>query len=201
MLVTVSGIVGSGKTTAAKAVAARLRHDGIEPVELWNFRTLECFTRLRKAAPTTNDSVEGPADSPRGLHYRPRTLTAALAAGYAVRILAFRRYRSRRRGAHHICNRYFYDNFSHFALRTRRERFWLALLRLLVPTPDLAILVVASPATIAERRPNYAPEYLSAVGAASARLPGLFPELQTVSTDGEGGLARVNDLASALRPR
>jgi thymidylate kinase len=199
MLVTVSGIVGSGKSTATKAIANRLRQDGIEPVELWNFRELECFRRLGRRSPKVADTAEADVESPRGMHYTPRTLTAVLAAGYALRILAFRRHRRRRRATHHVCNRYFYDNISHFALRTWQERFWLTFLRLLIPTPDLAILVVASPDTIARRRPNYAPEYLAAVGDAYARLPVLFPELRTISTDEEGALAGVNDLGAALR--
>jgi thymidylate kinase len=199
MLVTVSGIVGGGKTTTAKIVTERLRHNAIEPVEVWNFRRLACFARLSRRAPDSLDGFDAVAPAQRGVNYAPRTFTAALAVGYAVRIVSFRRYRFRRRGTHHVCNRYFYDNFAHFALRTRRERFWLALLRFLIPTPDLAILVVASPSTISHRRSNYAPEYLSAVAAAYERLPGLFPELRTVSTDSDDATALVSDLAGALR--
>ena len=201
MLVTVSGIVGSGKTTAVRVVADRMRANDAHPVEVWNFRSLECFAWLGRRAPRTGRRLHTPPVPQRGRHYVPRTLTALMALGYALRILSFRWYRFKHRGSHHICNRYFYDNFAHFALGTRRERLWMALLRMLIPQPDLAILVVASPTTIAGRRPNYAPEYLSEVSAGYARLVQLFPRMQTVSTDREAGLVAVSQLTDALHRR
>jgi len=199
MLVTVSGIVGSGKTTTAKLLADALRNRGIEPVEVWNFRSLPCFTWSGGQQPRSMDRLDARAGSARGLNYTRRPLTAILAAGYAVRILSFRWYRFTHRDSHHVCNRYFYDNFAHFELGSRSERLWAALLRWLIPRPDLAILLVASTDTIAQRRGNYSAEYLSEVMAAYARLPRLFPQVQTVATDNEASFARVNELAGGLR--
>ena len=199
MLVTISGIVGSGKTTIAKHVAEGLRGDGGDPVEIWNFRSLECFEWLRDRTTRTTEVVDGREASVRGVDYTPRTLTASLTAGYVLRILSFRWYRFRHRGRHHICNRYFYDNFAHFELRTRGERFWARLLRALIPRPDLAILLTAASDTIAQRRRRYSQDYLSPVAAAYTRLPRLFPEVRIIATDSETAFARARELAGALR--
>ena len=198
MLVTVSGMVGSGKSTAVTHIVALLRQEGFLNVEAWNFRSLPCFGRTRADRDgDTSDGVPGSNSVPeRGRGYTRRRLTAALAMGYIARAVSFRVYRLSHRGPR-VCNRYFFDNFSHFELESRRERLWLGLLRVLLPRPDLAILLVASADTIARRRPNYSSDYVAQVHAAYAELPNLFPELEVLSTDEPGALNRLDALVKA----
>jgi hypothetical protein len=84
-----------------------------------------------------------------------------------------------------VIDRYFYDNFVHYELRTRRERLYATVLRRLIPTPDIALVLVASDDTISARRPAYAREYITAVGTRYRDLPRMFPHLISVRTDGD----------------
>lgn len=194
MLITVSGSVGSGKTTVAAHVIRVLEREGVSATE-WRFQSLPCFTFLKpQRASRAPEGVESPAK--RWTGYRRKPLTARVALGYVARILAFRVFR-RWRGSRgcYISNRYFYDNLVHYRLETTLERLYVAVLRTLVPTPDLAILLVASPETIAARRPQYATEYVSSLQEAYKRLHAQFPALVEISTDlGQPTLERVEQV-------
>lgn len=185
MLVTISGMVGSGKTTAANHVRRLAENEGVRAT-CWRFQSLPCFRFLqagdRGAAPHAEQAQSGRAA--RWSDYRRRPLTARVALGYVVRILAFRLFR-RWRGSQEVqvSNRYFYDSFVHYELKTPAERLYATLLQRLVPAPDLAILLMASPETITARRPQYAREYLSSVGQAYRNLRLRFPQLIEISTD------------------
>lgn len=201
MLVTVSGIVGSGKSTVVRHIIEVLEHDGVAAT-YWHFRSLPCFT-FRVGRPRRKTSREDREQAPaeRWNEYQRRRLTARLTLGYMGRILAFRLFR-RWRGSREcqISNRYFYDNFVHYELNTRIERMYAALLRRLVPVPDVAILLVASLSTIAARRPEYSADYLSSVEHAYKNLRLLFPQLVEISTDpGEPTFDRVDVLLRERR--
>jgi thymidylate kinase len=189
LLVTVSGIVGSGKSTTARIIVDSVRQGGQRTATLWHFRSLPCF-RFAKGPGTGRDSQPDKSDteSERRPDYRPRSLSAAKAIGYLWRILLFRAYLAR--NAHSadviVTNRYFFDNLAHFTLSTRRERTYTRVLRAFMPVPDVGLLLVAAPDTIAERRPAYSSHYVEHVGQGYRRLTGLFPKLVTIHTDGEG---------------
>lgn len=186
MLITVSGIVGSGKTTAATRVAEALREHGVEATVV-RFQSLPCFrlpSPSRRSAGAPGPAHEGETSERRGVGYRQRPLSAPLAAGYVARVIAFRAYSVRWPSSNaHILNRYFYDNFVHLQLRTFRERAYYSLLRRLVPAPDLALHVVSDLPTLASRRPNYSMEYLAVLNEAyRGRLPE-FPGVVELRTD------------------
>lgn len=188
MLITLSGMVGSGKSTIARELARIFEQDG-RRVQQWRFQSLPCFrwfggaSRQQPSAPRSS-SPEAPG-AMRGVGYRRRRLTAALAAGYAARMVAFRVFLWREGKADDvlICDRYFYDNFAHWQLATRRERLYARLLHWLMPTPDLAIVLRARSEAIAARNPGYAPEYLVNVAAAYERLDTRFQEVTVIETD------------------
>lgn len=194
MLVTISGVVGAGKSTAEDRIRAVLQSEGI-PVDSWRFRTLPCFS-LPFSRPRQASKAAPPEPEIRGRGYRRKTLTLAATVGYLGRMAAFRLYRRRHRSSSWvICNRYFYDNLAHFELDTRWARRYVALLRQCMPKPDLAILLVASPGTIAERRPQYTAEYLDRVGHAYREMRAVFPELVVLNSDhGHGALESLERL-------
>jgi len=190
-------MVGSGKTTAAAHVQRLLERDGVH-VTRWRFQTLPCFDLLRPRSVHRKGRKE-PDRTQRWTGYRRKRLTARVTLGYVLRILIFRWFRWHSLQGFHIATRYFYDNFVHYALDTPMERFYAALLQRLVPVPDIPILLVASSQTIAERRPNYSPEYLAAVEKAYGELRTRFPELVEISTD--PGAATLDRLEAILRSR
>lgn len=202
MFISVSGMVGAGKTTVANAIADSLRASGLEATT-WRFQSLPCFTLLRRSLhpsahqPRTSaeDGKAGPA-TVRGAGYRRNRLTLSRTLVYLVRILAFRAYMLLwRRGEWRVFNRYFYDLFAHLDLTRRAERRYFALLQALVPIPDLAIVTVAELETVARRRPNYSSEYLREVAAAYRRLQRDVPGLVEIRTDpGDPGVEQVDAL-------
>jgi hypothetical protein len=85
-------------------------------------------------------------------------------------------------------NRYFYDNLAHYLLTTRIERIYISLLRLIIPAPDLPLVLFASLEATAERRSNYAHAYLGEVRAGYENLQQYFPELIVISSEDRIGM-------------
>jgi thymidylate kinase len=182
MLITVSGVVGSGKSTAADYIASLVEREGI-PGRVLRFQWLPCFTWFRSAnAPT---SPSGNAEIvPQRVGYRRRTLTARATLGYIARMVAFRVFRwTSARNTCSVCDRYFYDNLVHYELRSPLEHAYARLLHACMPLPDLAILLVASPTAIHERRWEYSSEYLSSMADAYTQLSRRCQELLAVQTE------------------
>lgn len=197
MVISVSGTVGSGKSTAASGVADAMRRHGQE-VALLRFQKLPCFTVFRTRLSPPVEVVEGfpeqPVNAIRWANYTQKPLGPLQAAVYLARMIAFRIYRARWSGDRvYVLNRYFYDLFAHYRLATNAERFWLRLLRAAMPVPDLAIVVLADVEALAARRPEYAPEYLAASSAAYSKLRRDFPNLVELRND-----AGVADLTARL---
>jgi hypothetical protein len=202
VLVTISGMVGAGKSSGEGRIIRLLRREGV-PAESWRFRTLPCFTFSFGSSSRASVEAPRPTPAPRGRGYRRKPLTLSATVGYVGRIMAFRAYRRlHRTPGWAICNRYFYDSLAHFEFDAPGARRYMAMLKRLMPRPDLAILFVASPDVIAGRRPLYTPEYLQQVGAAYRTLAAQFPELVLVNTDpGHGGHEFVERLIGDLRRR
>jgi thymidylate kinase len=183
MLITVSGAVGSGKSTAVAHVI-RCFEDAGHRATMWHFRSLPCFTWWHTLDTRSEQAGSGSRELPRRLGYRRKLLTGRVAFAIAARAVAFRLFRRwRGAGAVCVCNRYFYDNLAHYELRARSERGYVWVLSRIIPTPDLAILMVASVETIRSRRPQYANEYLVSTSESYRALQERFPELVTVSSD------------------
>jgi thymidylate kinase len=182
--VTVSGMVGTGKTTTVKHILDVLRREGVD-ADQWRFQRLPCITLGRRSAATMpREPTDRKDRAPRGQGYRARVLTSGTALGYVVRTFAFRVYRRWTFSPRWVVsNRYFYDSFAHFDLSVGRGRLYARVLRRLVPKPDLAILMVASPEALAARRPQYSIDYIKRVEAAYRGLRELFPELIEVNSE------------------
>lgn len=185
MLITISGMVGSGKSTTAAAAVKYLEEAGHRPSYV-RFRYLKIFGFSRPERPQQRErATEGAAPETlvRGKRFAIRRLTAARTAGYLVRILAFRMSGTSELRGCAVVDRYFYDNFIQYRLQSRVERLYLAVLRRLIPVPDVALLLVARDETISARRPNYDPRYVQAAGRRYRELPQLFPNLLRIDTD------------------
>lgn len=187
MLITISGMVGSGKSTTAAGVVDLLAKEGFQPRHL-RFRYLRLFgfRRIAQRRRTPEAGDDGEVQQ-RGAGFALRRLTAVLTAGYAVRIIAFWFSGVGGKSRCDVLDRYFYDSFVHYQLTSFRERLYMRALRRLIPTPDLSILLVASDSTILMRRRNYSAEYLGIMGRRYLELPTVFPHLICICTDPYGG--------------
>lgn len=196
MMITVSGMVGSGKSTVAKHIVQVLKSSGVSAHHV-RFRSVGWMGARSEERPRPVQS--GPTDAPlrgRWSGFQLRTLTAKVAVGYMARIMIFRM--TGAAGASSDCvvfDRYFYDSFVHYALVTRRERCYASLIQRTLPVPDVSFLLMASSATLMRRRPEYAPEYVTVVERQYQQLLTRFPELVEIRTDsGEPTLERVEAL-------
>jgi thymidylate kinase len=76
----------------------------------------------------------------------------------------------------------------HYHLAQKRERFYFRLLRRILPKPDLALMFVASPENIIERRRHYDPDYLQRLSERYAEVIREFPNITVIRTDEFDGL-------------
>jgi thymidylate kinase len=184
MLITVSGMVGSGKSTTAKRLIELLSESGMSPTYI-RFRSLGVFGFARRPPP--NAATDGAAGE-HGSHLRAtgfklRRLTAPRALVYAVRMIAFRATGVGRIGRCDVLDRYFYDNLIQYKLTSHLERAYLYVLRQLIPVPDIPVLLVASAETLSMRRPTYAREYVVQASQQYHRIRTIFPNLIQIDTD------------------
>jgi thymidylate kinase len=173
LLITVSGMDGSGKSSAAGTIKEHLEGRG-RSVELsWGRLDAERELLGRIAGPvkrllsqrdTIADpvavlgaSAEGKATPPpKGSAFRRLVKWAWVLVIAVVQARNLRRTARRRRaGRIVLCDRWLTDALIDIQLRYRgRYRLAQAILRLAVPTPDLALLLEVDAATAAQRKPG-----------------------------------------------
>jgi thymidylate kinase len=179
LLVTVSGMDGAGKSTAAGIIETRLRAAGLPAEIVWGRIGGESVLLNRLATPvkrvvrrsgTVADPVAagGPGiqkvQDPREGQGRRRlvswvwiVIVATANAG------SYRRAASlRRRGTHVICDRWATDAFVDLELRYGRHRLAEGMLRRLSPERDLGVLLEIDARTAARRKPGDQAEHVLA---------------------------------------
>lgn len=198
-VVTLSGVVGAGKSTAARAIVEDLRAAGCEAVHV-RFQDFIRWTNGGKAPRRRGEGCQTEdvrKDRVRWAGYRRRRLTLRIAAGYVFRTLLFRaRLRRWPRRTILVFDRYFYDSLVHFDLT--RGQVALKLLLRSIPPPDQAALLMIPAPTILERRPDYAREYAEQVALGYERLAARLPGIMVVETI---DFAAVNETADRIAAR
>jgi len=190
MLITFSGIVGSGKSTNAKQAHRFLQEAGYAAVYL-RFRFLKARRILRALF-----AKKPPAVSPLPKKAKPQRhatalrrqallkLTLTRTVGYLWRIILFRIFAAiRLRRKIIIVDRFYYDSLVHYSLTGRRERFFLRLIKAALPIPQLALMLIARPQTILRRRPNYDGAYVQQLHRHYQQMAQEFPHLIVLQTD------------------
>lgn len=203
MLITFSGIVGSGKSTSAKYVRDLLEAQQLDPVYL-RFRFLSWRKMMvggGNKKPASEAKKQTAPQRPRALrNQKPASLTFALFAGYVARMLNFRLFRHvKLRDRIAICDRYFYDNLVHYRLESRVELLYFRILCKVMPRPDLGLMTTAAPEIIIRRRGHYEPNYIYRLHEKYQRISEVFCDLRLVKTDDTEQATDV--LASLLRER
>lgn len=198
MLITFSGMVGSGKSTHSKNVIRLLRGFGYSPY-LIHFRQIGWRHLLRSSAlprsrrtPPTSPRKQGETSPPAPqvrLCQSDKQWSLIRFFGYLLYIFCFRLFLLLHHRQHLlILNRYFYDNFAHFRIATWRDRLYLRVLLAVVPKPDLAFLLVVHPENAHRRRPTYALEALRQMAVNYGHLQQFVNGMILVITDDMHGV-------------
>ncbi|RIK81432.1 hypothetical protein DCC62_02255 [candidate division KSB1 bacterium] len=193
MLITFSGMVGSGKSKNAQNTLLLLQEFGHAPHYL-RFRMLGWWQLFNppSRAPWQMREESSSEKPPRPLMMGSRKrrlgldkrLTTLVFVGYLLRILRFRIYRF----LYHrhdllVLNRYFYDNLAQFRAVNAREQKYLRLLLDAIPKPDLAFLMVVRPETALQRRASYHRHELQQLAENYARIQKQISRLMVIATD------------------
>jgi thymidylate kinase len=178
LTISISGVVGSGKSTTAQAIVDLLRSQGRE-AEHVRFRELVSVAGQRTRPGTSQNGGEpGPTAEParRGVGYRQKRLTIRTAAGYIARSMLFRA-RVRRWPVQTVLifDRYFYDSLAHYEIG--RTGWLMKAVEGTVPTPTVGVLLLHEPHMIGERRPLYSSEYITLASLGYEQLARRFNQL------------------------
>ncbi|MFQ5632235.1 MAG: hypothetical protein ACE5I1_25980 [bacterium] len=189
MLITFSGIVGSGKSTNAKYARDMVEELAQRPVYL-RFRFLSWKKML---AGGSKRNLSNPQQKQQGLRTsKIAPLTFVRFVGYLGRMLNFRLFRLiKLRQCVAICDRYFYDNLVHYRLESLCERIYLQILKKAMPAPDISFMLTADPETIIQRRRHYEPNYIYKLSENYKKVAGAFENLTIVKTDGTKEVAAI----------
>lgn len=190
MLITFSGIVGSGKSTNAKQTHRFLQEAGYPAVYL-RFRFLKArrilralFTKKHQAISPVPRKTKAPRHTTTLRHQAILKLTLTRTMAYLWRIMLFRIFAAiRLRRKIIILDRFYYDSLVHYSLTGRFERFYLVLIKTALPRPQLALMLIAPPRTILHRRPNYDGAYVQQLYHNYLQLTKTFPHLIVLQTD------------------
>jgi thymidylate kinase len=188
MLITFSGIVGSGKSTNAKHVFKLLQEQDYPAVYI-RFRFLT-WRKIFRPLPAKRKRRHAHKKAALKAHDKPLRcqptvpLTLIRFLGYLWRTLIFRAFVRMRLGQKiAIVDRFYYDSFTHYKLASRAERVYLGILKKAMPAPDLALMFIAEPKIILRRRPHYDGEYIQRLYRNYSQIAREFPHLIIIKTD------------------
>ena len=186
VIVSLSGAVGSGKSTTARAVVELLRAQGrpAEHVRFQDFVPLRLRTERRRALRPQRTGEGGSLIRPEGTRrhdYRLRPLTLSVTAAYLLRSIFFRvALRRWPKETILVFDRYFYDSLVHFDLD--RAGLLLEVLRRTLPAPAVAGLLLIPEETLRQRRSHYSADYARLATTAYERLAARFVWLIAIRT-------------------
>jgi thymidylate kinase len=164
LLISFSGLDGSGKSTHVAEAAALLERSGLRVRVLAFWDDVVVLTRFRE------DFVHKVYQSERGIgapgkpvrrrdkNVRVWYLTLARHALYSLDAYNLRRVIARQRNADVdvvIMDRYLYDELANLPLNSFLSRSLVRLLLRLAPRPELALLLDADPEAACARKPEY----------------------------------------------
>lgn len=182
VVITFSGMVGSGKSVCAKYVGGNLMEQGL-PVYYLRFRFLSLKSFFEKKTGFSKFVFKEKTIPERSLRFKNFRLRSNLRFLGAMLYYAWRGYlfslliKVRYSNDLVVVDRYIYDYLVQYRLEERRYRPLFRRFLKLLPRPDLAFVLLADFETVQRTRPFYAPEYIQLNLANYRRLREICPEI------------------------
>jgi thymidylate kinase len=169
LLVSFSGIDGSGKSTQIDSLQLRLRDAGlrVRRLEFWDdIAVLRQFREFSRSALFKGDTAVGAPGKP--VNRRDKNVQTWYMHAFRfflyfldaiwLNVVAIQTGRSNTDVV--IYDRYLYDELANLPMRSRITRTYILLLLKLASRPDIAFLLDADPEQARERKPEYPIEFV-----------------------------------------
>jgi len=187
-LISFSGIDGAGKSTQIASLRDSLSSRGWKVAQIAFWDDAAVFARFRagvtlRVLPTQPKSAEEPPLR-RDKNVSAWYLTLIRSVFYALDALRLRAVvaRTAKSGTDFIIlDRWTYDQLVHIKSRTRFARAYIRIVFALAPSPDLPLLLDASPDDAFRRKPEYPLAFLHEYRQAFLALKEFVPKLQIIS--------------------
>lgn len=169
VLISFSGVDGSGKSTQITAVCEELTRRGCQTKLLAFWDDVVVLTRYRESFVHKVFKSEQGIGSPekpvnrRDKNVRRWYLTIARHALYLLDALNLRRVISLARRSNPdviVMDRYIYDELANLPLSSPLSRAFVKIVGIIVPRPDVAFLLDADPEAARTRKPEYPLEFM-----------------------------------------
>jgi len=189
LLISFSGLDGSGKSTQIENLRERLAAAGLNVKLLAFWDNVVVMTRYREGFVHTVYGSEKGVGAPgkpvnrRDKNVRAWYLTVARHALYLLDALHLRMVVSKAisSGADVvIMDRYIYDELANLPLERPASRSFMHLLQRIAPRPDIAYLLDADPEAAHKRKPEYPVDFMHKCRAAYFRLASLLGTITVI---------------------
>lgn len=185
VVITYSGMVGSGKSVCSRYVGSELAEAGL-PVYYLRFRfiSLKSFFEKKQGFKKFSYKEDKQQPDPESKKVRFRNFklksnlffVASIPYYFWKACLFFFLIKVRYPKDIVITDRYIYDHLVHYRLRQRGYWFLYRAFLKMLPEPDLAFVLTADFETIRRARPSYATEYVQLNLANYNYIGELYPE-------------------------
>ena len=189
LLVSFSGLDGSGKSTQIASLLAHLHASGLATRQLAFWDDVVVATRYREGFVHKVYGSEKGIGSPekpvarKDKNVRKWYLTAARHALYLADAIHLRHVLRRAVGSGAdvvIIDRYIYDELANLPLDNPLSRRFIRMVKRLVPQPHIAYLLDADPEAACRRKPEYPLEFMHSCRASYFKLASLLGTMRVI---------------------